>query len=144
VLTIPLCGKRLWKTPTELKDLVISIAPGRQLSYCGYEFEVPWNDVDEQKTRLVGSLINRHSFWKSDHAFESPAKEAREWNFGRRPEAGHAYRVGDQMDDLFANNGRLEFTFLSRMDNVGISQPEINRVIQSVRLAPQQGSNVDH
>ena len=53
----------LWETPVALKDLSISKAPGRKLSYLGYEFEVPWDDLDEQKTRLVGKwqVISFHS-----------------------------------------------------------------------------------
>jgi hypothetical protein len=43
------------KTPVALKDLSVSTAPGRKLSYLGYQFEVPWNDLDEQKTKLVRS-----------------------------------------------------------------------------------------
>src|SRR5579863_9482415 len=38
--------------PTELKDHSVSQAPGTKLSYLGYEFEVPWNDLDEAKTVL--------------------------------------------------------------------------------------------
>jgi hypothetical protein len=38
--------------PTELKDQTVSQAPGSRLSYCGYEFEVPWNDIDETQTKL--------------------------------------------------------------------------------------------
>ncbi len=38
--------------PTDLKDLSISPAPGMKLSYLGYEFEVPWADLDVSKTRL--------------------------------------------------------------------------------------------
>jgi hypothetical protein len=36
--------------PAQLTDLSISRSPGRKLSYFGYEFEVPWNDVDEAKS----------------------------------------------------------------------------------------------
>ena len=36
--------------PAQLTDLSISRSPGRKLSYFGYEFEVPWNDVDESKS----------------------------------------------------------------------------------------------
>jgi hypothetical protein len=39
--------------PTDLKDLSMSQVPGRRLSYVGYEFEVPWNDLDESQTRSV-------------------------------------------------------------------------------------------
>jgi hypothetical protein len=38
--------------PTELTDHSISQAPGRRLSYVGYDFEVPWDDIDESKTQL--------------------------------------------------------------------------------------------
>src|SRR5579863_9494279 len=42
------------KLPVELPDSSISHAPGRKLSYFGYEFEVPWDDIDETKTRIIG------------------------------------------------------------------------------------------
>ena len=53
----------LWETPVALQDLSISSAPGRKVSYLGYEFDVPWNDLDEQKTRLYKGwqLIAFHS-----------------------------------------------------------------------------------
>jgi hypothetical protein len=53
----------MWKTPVALKDLSVSTAPGKKLSYFGYEFEVPWNDLDEQKTKLLRSwqVISFHS-----------------------------------------------------------------------------------
>ena len=38
--------------PTELKDQSVSQAPGARLTYVGYDFEVPWNDLDETKTKL--------------------------------------------------------------------------------------------
>ncbi len=38
--------------PTDLTDHSISQTPGMRLSYVGYEFEVPWNDLDESKTQL--------------------------------------------------------------------------------------------
>src|SRR5262249_39463413 len=37
--------------PTELKDHTVSQAPGAKLKYVGYEFEVPWDDLDETKTK---------------------------------------------------------------------------------------------
>jgi len=37
--------------PTELKDVSTSRASGRKLSYFGYEFEVPWSDLDESQTQ---------------------------------------------------------------------------------------------
>jgi hypothetical protein len=38
--------------PTELKDHSVSQAPGVKLSYFGYEFEVPWSNLDESKAIL--------------------------------------------------------------------------------------------
>jgi hypothetical protein len=37
--------------PTELKDHSFSQAPGARLTYIGYDFEVPWNDLDETQTK---------------------------------------------------------------------------------------------
>src|SRR5215470_16361287 len=39
--------------PAQLTELSISRSPGRKLSYFGYEFEVPWNDVDEAKSGVI-------------------------------------------------------------------------------------------
>lgn len=33
--------------PTDLRDQSVSPIPGSQLSYLGYEFEVPWNDLNQ-------------------------------------------------------------------------------------------------
>jgi len=41
--------------PAELRDLSVSKAPGREISFMGVAFDVPWNDVDEKKSRVVGS-----------------------------------------------------------------------------------------
>jgi len=38
--------------PTDLSDHSVSQAPGLRLSYVGYDFDVPWNDLDEAKTVL--------------------------------------------------------------------------------------------
>jgi len=35
--------------PVDLKNKSISLAPGRTLSYFGYDFEVPWTDLEENK-----------------------------------------------------------------------------------------------
>jgi hypothetical protein len=41
--------------PTELEDRSVSDAPTTKLSYLGFEFEVPWSDVDETQTKLYPS-----------------------------------------------------------------------------------------
>ena len=38
--------------PVDLKDKSISETPGRQLSYFGYEFDIPWSDLDDTQTKL--------------------------------------------------------------------------------------------
>jgi hypothetical protein len=38
--------------PTELKDKSTSQVPGTELSYFGYQFEVPWCDLDDTQTKL--------------------------------------------------------------------------------------------
>jgi hypothetical protein len=38
--------------PTELTDDTVSPAHGTKLSYLGYDFEIPWTDLDESKTEL--------------------------------------------------------------------------------------------
>lgn len=39
--------------PQDLHDLSVSQAPGQKLSYFGYEFEIPWSDLDETQTKLI-------------------------------------------------------------------------------------------
>ena len=61
----------LRKTPAQLDDLSISRATGKKLSFLGYEFEVPWDDVDEGRVRIIGETRvvigfrsgNALSFW---------------------------------------------------------------------------------
>ncbi|HEV2195414.1 MAG TPA: hypothetical protein VGR55_07510 [Candidatus Acidoferrum sp.] len=40
--------------PAQLTDLSISRSPGKKLSYFGYEFEVPWSDMDNSKSKMIG------------------------------------------------------------------------------------------
>jgi len=44
----------MWRAPAPLPDLTISMAPGMKLSYFGWEFEVPWNDLDPNKSKTIG------------------------------------------------------------------------------------------
>ena len=64
-IAIAVCAVYLWffgpqtfflvnSVPVELQDLSISNVPGKKLSSMGVEFEVPWNDVDEKNSRIVG------------------------------------------------------------------------------------------
>ncbi len=42
------------RIPVPLPDLSVSRVAGTTLSYFGYEFEVPWTDIDTEKTKIVG------------------------------------------------------------------------------------------
>lgn len=44
------------KTPVPLSELSISSAPHRVVDCFGYEFELPWDDVDEEKNKTVGTI----------------------------------------------------------------------------------------
>lgn len=55
------------KTPIVLTDLSISSAPHKKVTYFGYEFELPWDDVDEPKDKTVGPI--HVSFFHSGNAF---------------------------------------------------------------------------
>jgi hypothetical protein len=43
--------------PVDLQDLTISAAKGEKLFYLGAEFEIPWDDLDHQKTRVNGHWV---------------------------------------------------------------------------------------
>ena len=42
-----------WIRPVRLSNTAVSETAGTKLSYLGYEFEVPWDDIDHEKTRVV-------------------------------------------------------------------------------------------
>lgn len=52
--------------PAELKDTSVSPVPTTKLSYFGYEFEVPWTDLDDNQTKFYPKdkpdkfLVNLH------------------------------------------------------------------------------------
>ncbi|HEV7217556.1 MAG: hypothetical protein ACHP8A_12885 [Terriglobales bacterium] len=43
--------------PRELLDHSLATAPGTKLSYFGYEFEIPWNDIDVAKTKSYRDMV---------------------------------------------------------------------------------------
>jgi hypothetical protein len=64
------------KTPVPLTDLSISSVPHRIASYFGYEFELPSDDVDEEKDKTFGTV--HISYFRSGNAFwfsTSPPKK---------------------------------------------------------------------
>jgi hypothetical protein len=44
------------RTPTALADVAISSVPHKQVTYFGYEFELPWDDVAEPKDKTTGQI----------------------------------------------------------------------------------------
>lgn len=46
--------------PVDLKDLSVSKAKGEKVSFMGAEFEVPWDDADEDKARVFKSMALVH------------------------------------------------------------------------------------
>jgi hypothetical protein len=55
------------KTPVPLTDLSISSVRHRTASYFGYEFELPSDDVDEEKDKTFGTV--HVSYFRSGNAF---------------------------------------------------------------------------
>jgi len=53
--------------PVALADVSISDVPRTKVSYFGYQFELPWDDVDEQKDKTVGQI--HVSAFRSGNAF---------------------------------------------------------------------------
>lgn len=46
----------VWKTPVPLTDQSVSNIAHKKVSYFGYELELPWDDVDEQKEKIVNTI----------------------------------------------------------------------------------------
>ena len=55
--------------PIDLKDHSVSLIPGQTLSYFGYEFEVPWSDLDESQTKFYPTSTSEKT--KVDLQFRS-------------------------------------------------------------------------
>jgi hypothetical protein len=55
------------KIPAPLTDRSISDVPHKKVSYFGYDFELPWNDIDEQKDKTTGTI--HVSAFRSGNAF---------------------------------------------------------------------------
>jgi hypothetical protein len=187
--------------PAELSDLSISQAPGRKLSYFGYEFDIPWGDLDEDKTRVIedkGPLAvammvfrsgNVIAFWSSalnevisynsqraileatpdDFSLLTPKKQAIDERIlltmkaeivGRDAEFGiylvktsefRGFQYGRPQDppkrlrtELFGKDRCLKILFGQKPNgSVIISQPDINRIVQSIHKLPteQAGAN---
>lgn len=83
--------------PTDLKDISVSDAPGPKLSYFGYEFEVPWSDLDETQTKLYPANRPEKTAvvltFRSGLRLKVTAIPAHEWNSDSDPEIRMVPRV---------------------------------------------------
>jgi hypothetical protein len=43
--------------PRKLDDLSVSEAKGEKLAFMGAEFDVPWDDINKDKTRIIGNWV---------------------------------------------------------------------------------------
>jgi hypothetical protein len=67
------------KTPVALSDLSVSSVPHKTVAYFGYEFELPWDDVDEQKSRTAETVHVHVTAFHSGNAFWFSTFPAREF-----------------------------------------------------------------
>jgi hypothetical protein len=206
------------KTPVPLSDLSISSVRHKTASYFGYEFELPSDDVDEEKDKTFGTVHvsyfrSGNAFWfstfppkdfvnevmktgnlgaqdlkqlygedalESDYAFHkkmleltpseiTPFISRRQAISGQvlliikavsMPKAGSgifSIQVRDfkgfQYEnpqtrpsritvELFSNDSGINVIFMEKPGALGISQAEINRVIQSIHRAPLQTASI--
>jgi hypothetical protein len=58
------------KTPIALPDSSVSDTPHKKITHLGYEVELPWDDVDDQKSKIAGPICltafhSGNAFWFS-------------------------------------------------------------------------------
>ncbi len=101
--------------PTGLKDLSVSQVPGTKVSYVGYEFEVPWNDLEETRTRsvpkdnpyMVGLVFRSglHLIVSASPPRMLPKEFAREWKLSPQ-----------QLESVFGRGvSQSEYSFLENL-----------------------------
>ncbi len=88
--------------PTELKDQSVSQAPGARLTYIGYDFELPWDNLDETQTKLYPKdKPNRVVLvFRSGLRVIVTALPAREWVNGL---AGELKTSPQEMEETFGH-----------------------------------------
>jgi len=67
------------ETPVALSDLSVSSVPHKTVTYFGYEFELPWDDVDEEKSRTAETVHVHVTAFRSGNAFWFSTFPAREF-----------------------------------------------------------------
>jgi hypothetical protein len=105
--------------PTDLKDLSVSQVPGTKVSFVGYEFEIPWTDLDQTRTRsvprdhpyMVGLVFRSglHLIISASPPYMLPNQLAREWKVSPQKFESVFGRGAAQSDYSFLEN-LYEFT----------------------------------
>jgi hypothetical protein len=147
------------KTPVALADLSISTVPHKKVTYFGYEFELPWDDLDESKDKTtgqihVGAFRSGNAFWFSTFPPKSFVNEVMETS--KLGPQGFRQLYGDAAveSDYGFNKIMLQMTpskitpFVSRRQAVtgqmlllikGISMPRAESGIFSIQTPEFQG-----
>jgi hypothetical protein len=147
------------RTPMALTDLSISTLLHKKVTYFGYEFELPWDDVDESKDKTtgqihVGAFRSGNAFWFSTFPPKTFVNEVMETS-KLRP-LGFRQLYGDAAfeSDYGFNKIMLQMTpskitpFVSRRQAVtgqmlllikGISIPRADSGIFSIQTQEFQG-----
>jgi hypothetical protein len=147
------------KTPIALTDLSISTVPHKKVTYFGYEFELPWDDVDESKDKTtgqihVGAFRSGNAFWFSTFAPKSLVNEVMETSKLSPQDFRQLYGDAAFESDYGFNKIMLQMTpskitpFVSRRQAVtgqilllikGISIPTAGSGIFSIQTPEFQG-----
>lgn len=130
----------LWLTPRSLPASSISAGLGKKLSYFGYEFEVPWDDLDDSKTKIgANSTVLR---FHSGYAIKFTSLPPREFVNGilehmNKDSLRQIYGDGPLQSDYAMWNSIADATpdkvtlFSSRKETVGIPMLLLIKAIAS-------------
>jgi hypothetical protein len=147
------------KTPLPLADLSISSVPHKKVTYFGYEFELPWDDVDEPKDKTtgqirVGAFRSGNAFWFSTFPPKSFVDEFMKTSKLNPRDFRQLYGDAAFESDYGFNNIMLQMTpsqitpFVSRRQAAvgallllfkGISMPKADSGIFSIQTPDFQG-----
>jgi hypothetical protein len=137
-----------------LQDLSISPVPKQQLSYFGYQFEVPWNDIDDTQTKLyphdqpTRDTMAVWSFSPPVHNRDNMLLLIKSVALSRNADGGiftiqNPFFQGFQQGNLaatsdgcifslYSDTGRTEFALNEKNYKSRVSQVEVNRIMQSL------------
>jgi hypothetical protein len=110
----------LWVIPQPLRDTTPSMQHGLKLAAYGYEFEVPWADLDKDKTRS-GDSVSVYYFRSGQFLmFHNPARAANAREIFLADNEGQSCHAG-WGEKTFESNFNLTRAMLEihRTDNPG-------------------------